>query len=42
MRTVECNKEDLNLLFTQKAKKLGISTGDFILASKIQMSNKRN
>ena len=37
---VGIDEENLNSLFAKKAKKLGISTGDFILASKIQSNAK--
>lgn len=41
LNNAEHRNEDLNLLYTQKAKKLGVSTGDFLLASKIHMINKK-
>lgn len=41
LNKVQSDEDDLKYLFTRKAKKLGIGTGDFILAAKIQSSSKK-
>ena len=42
LNKVEPEQENLNSLFSKKAKKLGIGTGEFLLAAKIQSSVKRS
>jgi len=40
LNKVQSDEDNLKYLFTRKAKKLGIGTGDFILAARIQSSSK--
>ena len=41
LKNLNMEEDTVNLMFSKKAKKLGISTGDILLASKIQSSIKR-
>ncbi|NWF88860.1 MAG: hypothetical protein HXY50_05280 [Ignavibacteriaceae bacterium] len=41
LNRIPSENENLKMLFTKKAKKLGIGTGELILAAKIQSSSKK-